>query len=120
MEIMLKQVQKLIGLVLAWITLPMFLLITNPETLALPLLVVPFIILLLCLYFSGLVFLGAFFKELPPSRKKTMALLVGALPTLLLLLASIKQLTIRDMAIVIGLLGLLMFYLKRLDFIKNI
>ncbi len=119
MEIMLKQVQKLISVIVVWITLPIFLLSTNPETLALPLLIAPFIILLVGLYLSASLFLGAFFHELPLSRRKTMAGIFASLPTLLLLLASIRQLTIRDMAIVIGLLGLLMFYLKRLDFIKK-
>lgn len=116
---MLMQVQKLIRVIIVWISLPIFLLLTNPETLALPLLIIPFIILLLGLYMSSVLFLDTFFKDLSISRKKTMALVTAVLPTILLLLASIKQLTIRDTGLIFGLLFLLMFYLRRLEFIKN-
>ena len=120
MIVMQKQVQKLIMLTLIWISLPTFLLVTNPETLPLALLIVPFTILFLALYLTASMALVSFFKDITPPRRKLMAGIAGTFPVLLLLLASIKQLSIRDTAIVLGLLLLLMFYLRRLNFIKNI
>jgi hypothetical protein len=119
MNSVIKQVQKLTTLVLAWVSLPIFLLATNPEELPLPLLIVPFILLLACLYVTAKVFLNIFFKDIDTGRRKTMAAIFAVLPTLLILLASINQLTVRDTAIVLGLLVLLLFYLRRLDFLKN-
>ena len=119
MKSMLKQVQKLIVLLMPWVFLVGFLLVTNPETLPLPLLIVPFIVLLFALYTTAQALLRVLFKDIPKARKKTMALIFAILPTLLILLASIRQLTVRDTAIILGLLILLMFYVRRLDFLKN-
>lgn len=119
MNNVMKQVQKLIVLLVAWISLPIFLLTTNPDTLPLPFLVAPFVLLFISLYVTGKLFMSVFFRDIDVARQKLMAIIFSILPTLLLLLASIKQLTIRDTAIIIGLLILLMFYLRRLDFLKN-
>jgi hypothetical protein len=117
MYAMLKQVQKLTGLILLWVSLPAFLLITNPETSPLPLLIVPFILLATALYKSAEIILRLSFNRASDQRTKITAAVVALLPTLLLILASIRQLTIRDTAIVGGLLLLLVFYMRRLDFL---
>jgi hypothetical protein len=119
MKYMPKQVQKIIMLVLLWVSLPVFLLITNPETLPLPLLIVPFILLLLVLYKTAETILAVSFRQISAKRIKLMAGISAVLPTLLLILASIRQLTIRDSAIVVGLLIMLTFYMRRIDFIKS-
>jgi hypothetical protein len=117
MYAMLKQVQKLTGLILLWVSLPAFLLVTNPETSPLPLLIVPFILLAAALYKSAEIILRLSFNRASDQRTKITAAVVALLPTLLLILASIRQLTIRDTAIVGGLLLLLVFYMRRLDFL---
>jgi heme/copper-type cytochrome/quinol oxidase subunit 4 len=117
MYAMLKQVQKLTGLILLWVSLPAFLLVTNPETSPLPLLIVPFILLAAALYNSAEIILRLSFNRASDQRTKITAAVVALLPTLLLILASIRQLTIRDTAIVGGLLLLLVFYMRRLDFL---
>jgi hypothetical protein len=116
---MIKQVQKVITLLLVWISLPVFLLVTNPETLPLPLLIIPFVLLFAVLYISAKTIIKTFLKDVPAKRRQTMAVVFALLPTLLILLASIRQLTVRDIAIIFGLLILLMFYLRRVDFLKN-
>ena len=114
----IKQVQKLIIIVLMWVSLPLFILLTNPENLPIPLLVVPFLLLYATLYMSARLSLMYLTPNLTMGRTRLIAMLIAGLPTLLLVLASIKQLTIRDTAIVVGLLVFLVFYLRRIDFLK--
>lgn len=118
MALSIKQVQKLITIGLLWVSLPVFLLITNPEELPLAMLVVPFLLLFAMLYITARVALRIIFPSISTARLRLLAVLIGALPTLLLVLASIKQLTVRDTAIVVGLLVMLVFYLRRVDFLK--
>lgn len=118
MALGIKQVQKLITIGLLWVSLPIFLLITNPEELPIAMLVVPFILLFAMLYITARVGLRIIFPSISTARLRLLAVLIGALPTLLLILASIKQLTVRDTAIVVGLLVMLVFYLRRVDFLK--
>lgn len=101
-----------------WVSLPLFILTTNPELLPLPLLVAPFILLAASLYMSARLGLRLLVPNLTKARQRLIAMLLAGLPTLLLVLASIKQLTVRDSAIVVGLLVLLVFYLRRIDFLK--
>lgn len=114
----IKQVQKLIIIVLMWVSLPLFILLTNPENLPIPLLVVPFLLLYATLYMSARLSMKYLVPNLTKGRTRLIATLIASLPTLLLVLASIKQLTIRDTAIVVGLLVFLVFYLRRMDFLK--
>lgn len=114
----MKQVQKLILLIALWLTLPLFLLLTNPETLSLPLLTIPFLLLAFSLYKTTTIGLGMFAKNMDQRRKRLIALNTAIFPTLLLILASIRQLTARDVAIVIALLVILTFYMKRIDIAK--
>lgn len=116
---MLKQVQKLIILLVFWVSLPLFLLTTDPETLPLPLLLVPFLLLALALYKTAELGYKILFKKLTTQRIRLLAVITASLPTLILILASIGQLTLRDTAIIGGLLIFLTFYLRRIDFIKT-
>ncbi len=119
MSFMFKQVQKLTIVLLMWVSLLVFILMTHPERLPLPLLVTPFLLLIAVLYVSARFMLTASFKDISAVRVKTMSLIFAMLPTLLLLLASIRQLSMRDSAIIIGLLILLLFYFRRLDFLAK-
>lgn len=118
MIFMLKKVQNLVILVLLWVSLPIFLLVTNPDSLPLPMLIVPFILVLLALYKTTQTILSIGSTRLSPKKIRLMSGTVAVLPTVLLTLASIGQLTVRDSAIVFGLLILLTFYMRRLDFLK--
>ena len=119
MRVMLKQVQKLIILLLIWVSLPIFLLSTNPERLNLIFLIVPYILLFVTLFSIAHMLLRIFAKEISKVKRRTMSAIFGFLPTLLLLLSSIGQLTVRDTALVLGLLTVVLLYLKRLDFITT-
>lgn len=114
---MIKQVQKLTTLLLLWISLPVFLLATNPDNVPLPLLIVPFILLAAALYKTATTLLRLTFTKASTHRIRIMAVVISLLPTLLIILSSIRQLTIRDVAIVGGLLVLIVFYMRRLDFL---
>ena len=114
----MKQVQKLIILLVLWLSLPLFLLVTNPETLPLYVLPVPFLLLAFLLYKTTRLALNLAAKGMDDGRARLIALITAILPTLLLILASIRQLTIRDTAIVVALLVILTFYMKRLDIAK--
>lgn len=118
MNLVIKQVQKLSILLLLWVSLPTFLLLTNPETLPLPLLILPFVLLFVALYKTAQAVLSMLFKGLSRRRVRLMSGIIALLPTLLLILASIQQLTIRDIAIVVGLIILLTFYMRRIDFLN--
>lgn len=119
MILVIKQVQKLTGLMLLWVSLPTFLLLTNPEELPLLLLLVPFALLLTVLFVTARVGFSVLFTNLSPKRLRLLSVLSAVFPTLLLVLASINQLTIRDTAIIMGLLLALIFYLQRIDFLKT-
>lgn len=116
---MLKPFKRILLVVGAWLLLPLFLLLTNPETIALPLLIVPFVLLAISLYITSVFCLDALPKDISKKRTIVISLAIALLPTLLLVLASIRQLTIRDLIIVIGLLVLLVFYMRRIDFMTS-
>lgn len=118
MNQMLNQIKKLIVILLFWVSLLVFMLITHPESLPLPLLIMPFALLAIALYKTARTVLRVSFRQISDQKVKTMAGVIAVLPTLLLILASIRQLTVRDVAIVFGLLLLLVFYMRRIDFVN--
>lgn len=118
MILMIKKVQKLTTILLLWISLPTFLLLTNPETLPIPLLIMPFLMVLFAIYRTTNLALGLGPRPMSPKRAKLMSGVIAILPTVLLILASIGQLTVRDSVIIFGLLILLTFYMRRLDFLN--
>jgi len=115
---MLINLKKLAVLVALWTFLPVFLLLTNPETLPLPLLIVPFLALGITLYKSTSALLHVTAKNIDEKKVRFMSGVMAFFPTLLLVLASIDQLTVRDVAIVLVLVVIAMFYMKRIDFLK--
>lgn len=96
-----------------------FILTTNPETVALPLLIVPFILIGLVVY-QAVLLLFLVFKGKTPERypRKVIAGGVSALTVCLLLLQSLHQLTWRDSLLAILFIGLFWLYVWRADFLK--
>lgn len=110
----LKKHRRKLLLLAIYFSLPLFLAFTNPNNLALPLLVAPFILLFIIFFvtFSALV-------RSPNRRKKVLIAATGAsVPVLLLIFQSMHQLTIKDVLLVGGLVGITIFYLSRADFIR--
>lgn len=100
-----------------YISVPAFMLVTNPESLPLPLLVIPFLLLFAALYLTARQFLGRFSANLGERPQKIVAFTLAGLPVLLIILQSIGQLSIRDLLITLGLVAGLIFYFRKTDFL---
>lgn len=115
---------KRISLVILYCGLFVFLLLTNPTSLPIAFLVVPFIWVYLAIFFACYYFIRrvvGWILQRSLNRRKSLAIasLFAFVPTSILILKSIDQLTLRDIAIV-SILGLIMaFYVSRLTFIKS-
>jgi len=96
---------------------PLFFALTDPGSLPLPLLVLPFIWLFSVLFTTSWLILSR--RE--GVHKKQAVLVSGAvasIPVLLAVFQSIHQLSIRDVLLSIGLVVLAAIYMLRADFIK--
>jgi hypothetical protein len=84
---------------------------TNPQTLPSPVLIVPFIMIFMV---TMLVFLSiAAARHVPRRRALRIAAFGAALPTLLLVLQSLGQLTVRDVLTILVLFCIAYFYMTR-------
>lgn len=91
--------------------------LTNPDNLPLPLLVLPFLWLFAVLFVTIRNLLG----RMREVRARQAALIAGfgaTLPVLLIVFQSIHQLSIRDVLLCLGLVGVAALYMLRADFIK--
>lgn len=118
LRIQKRALVKIILLVLFYISGPLFLAMTDPRTLLLPLVLVPFAWLFAAIYIAVN---GALEWRAPDLAKKRRIVIAGvsaSLPVLLVVFESIHQLSIRDVLIVCALVIVTSFYLLRADFIK--
>lgn len=105
---------KTIGIIFApLLVLGVMLLMTNPYDLHLAFLIVPFVLIALfvfrfCRYLLGHAGVG-------DSKSKFTSGMITTLLLLLMLLQSIRQLTVKDLLIMAALLAGLTFYFKRVD-----
>lgn len=105
--------------IVPFILLGVFLLTTSPKQLPLALLVVPFILLFICLLVIFLLVLRrvTFHTHRPFARKQfAVAATLAFLPSLVVVLRSIDQLTIKDVLILSVLIGTVVFYVSKLNF----
>jgi hypothetical protein len=110
------RLKKLLVLLALYLSGPAFILLTHPEHLPLPLLMVPFLLLFLSIFVTvwltgPLVTRGL----LSGKRRWAVAASVAGLPVLLIVLRSVDQLTVRDVLIAGGLLVGLTWYVRRVD-----
>ncbi len=103
-------------LVIAYLSLPLLLLNTNPSELPLPLLILPIVLIFSICFITALVILKTFRSGMRPAKKRMISVVSAVLPTLLAVLQSIQQLDAKDVLIVLGLWLLLIWYLQRVDF----
>jgi len=94
----------------------MFLLTTNPNKLSITWLIVPFVWLFLALFVSVqlLIDLLRLHNTSSSKRQLTIAAVCAAIPTLMLLLDSINQLTIKDSLLIVALGVGGMFYVGKI------
>ena len=98
-----------------------FLLTTDPKRLPVGILLLPIVWLFLCLFIAAWYLLKLVFKLRPLSRSKhyLLSFLAAVLPSILLLLQSINQLTWRDTLLLLALVSFGLFYTKRLSLSKS-
>lgn len=122
LNINLKKARNILLILLLYISLPVILFLTNPQNLPVPLLILP-IVLLFMIIFATVYFI--FMRQLKRSGKisRTRLILISAIiaivPVLLLVLASIRQFTVRDIILSIAIVISISWYLLKVDFLKT-
>ena len=115
------KLKKIVPLGLIYGLLTIFLLSTDPNKMPIGWLMVPFVLIFLAIYFSSLFVQSAFVNvKLENKRKKRwmIAFIIATVPTLILLLDSIDQLTAKDSLLIIILGSIAIFYTTKVN-IKN-
>ena len=93
-----------------------FLASTDPKKLAIGWLIVPFIWLFFSLFLTFIYVIDWLSVNHRHNRRQTiLAALLAAVPTVMLLLDSVDQLTLKDGLLIIGLGGLALFYVNKIS-----
>jgi hypothetical protein len=103
-------------------SLPLFLFFTNPQNLPLPLLIVPIVLLFLIFYVTiYYLILKGFNKSriISKTRLFIITAIVAMVPVLLIVLASIRQFTLRDIILSTVIVICISWYLLKVDFLKT-
>lgn len=113
-----QKMAKIAALAVFYSSGPLFLALTDPQQLPLPIILLPFVWLFLAIFVgvNGLVKMRV--SGLVPKRRIVVAGVCATLPVLLVVFESIHQLTIKDVLIVFALVATMSFYVLRADFIK--
>jgi hypothetical protein len=113
-----KQKITKVGLIsLVYAAGPLFFILTDPEKIPLPLLILPFLWLFAVVFVSTKLVLR-YRTSATPKQVTIVANLLACLLVLLLVFQSIHQLTIRDVFISLAIIGIAAVYLLRADFIS--
>ena len=100
--------------------LPLFVIMTDPYELPLPLLVVPFILLFVTLYVTFML-AGRKLRilaGLSRRRQYVVGIMIAGIPMLLTIFQSLHQLSVKDIIIAVGLVIGVCFYIGRADFLR--
>ena len=121
---MKTKILKLIASLGIYLTLVVFLANTNPRHLALPLIIVPFVLIFMAIYLPVYFLLNGFMASIsggPTTSKRArfIALAGASLPCFLLVLSSINQLTLKDVLLWLALISGLVFYTARGNFVRR-
>jgi hypothetical protein len=87
--------------------------LVDPLNTALPLLILPFLLLFAAVYQTLKLFLQRLAPNMSSSRRNAAILVSAIVPTILLVLSSVRQLTLRDVLLIAALLLLASFYVKK-------
>ena len=96
---------------------PLFIVLTNPQNLPLPLLVLPFLWLFTVLFVTTSILVRRR-KTVTKRQAVITAGIVASIPVLLAIFQSIHQLSIKDVLLSTGLVLLAAWYVLRADFIR--
>ncbi|MEO5627307.1 MAG: hypothetical protein ABIQ89_00230 [Candidatus Saccharimonadales bacterium] len=112
------KLRPLIRVSLVYLGLFLWLSLTDPRKLPIVLLIVPFGLLFTALFMTVSLLIKRFFPGVTQVKRRITSACVAGLPSFLLLLSSVNQLTWRDVALVAFLSIFLLFYASRARF-KN-
>lgn len=99
-----------------------FLFSTNPNNLSIVLLIVPFVLLFLGLFFTFILLIKIITRKSATKLSKkyfVMATLLAAIPACLLLLDSVNQLTLKDGLLFVTFGIFVLFYINRVSLKKS-
>ncbi len=108
-----KKHQSLIAF-LPFLALVLFMAVTDPHNLPLGLLILPVILLFLGFYKITRLLLSIINKSLPNGTNRLVGLVVATIPALLLIMQSIRELTLRDVLLLLVTGVLLTTYVIKL------
>ncbi len=91
-----------------------YFMVVNPEKLTIIFILVPFIIIFINLYLT-INLLLEIFLNISKTQRRIITLVSSLMPTLLLTIQSITQLTIRDIVLSLMIMGLIVWYSLRLN-----
>ncbi len=105
-----------LGYGLPLVVLGVFVSLTDPQTLSLPLLLVPFVLLFFILF--GIIRLAAeHIFHLKHLNRSVASFFLALFPVILLLLSSANQVSVADVSVVVLLFIGVVLYLRRADFL---
>lgn len=108
--------RSVLAVVAAYVGLVLLLVLTDPRKLPIVALMGPFILLFLAIYLTIKLVITMFFPGLERRKRVFIGSCVAGVPSFLLLLSSVNQLTWRDVALVSFLMIALLFYNSRASF----
>ncbi len=108
-------IRKLIFIAAMYIGFVVFLFSTNPQNIAVGWLILPFIWMFILLFISSLFVINSLSSDNIGSKKQfTTAIVVALVPSLILILDSVSQLTERDILLILVFGCIATFYAIRL------
>ena len=112
-----RRVGKIGGIVSLYASGPLFFILTDPDHIPIPLLVLPFLWLFTVVFITVRLLLQRY-ATVNKKQLNIASSLLASLLVLLFVFQSIHQLTIRDVLISFAIIGIAGLYLLRADFIK--
>ena len=110
---MINKHKQILLITACWLALVAIILLFNPQETPLPLLIVPFMLFFAAVYLSSKYFLHQVTPNMSVARVSLLSVSVSAVPTFLLVLSSVEQLTIRDIMLLATLLIITVFYVRK-------
>ncbi len=108
-----KNVKNIAVVAALYVGLIGFLLLFNPQKISIGWLIVPFLLLFMALFMTTLLVVKNSFLQSRVKRPRTLASLVAGVPTLILLLDSVDQLSLRDVLIIAVFGVFALFYFNK-------
>ncbi len=111
-----EQIRMYLLLGILYLSGPVFLLLTNPHNLPLPILILPFLWLFCVLFISTTLLLKA--RGVGQRKRAIVAGVIATIPVLLAIFQSIHQLSIKDVLLSLSVVVLAAWYVMKADFIR--